>query len=87
MFRAGVIEKMRIVFSPSKRRPGCVLLQSAMGGDVPSEEFQQLFPAETWLIHPTDDMGAYPVDGEHTLERLSEAARVATDLARGVSRG
>jgi hypothetical protein len=35
---------MKIVFSPSKRRPGCVLLQAAMGGDVPSDQFQMLFP-------------------------------------------
>jgi len=69
---------MRIVFSPSRRRPGCVLLQAAMGGTVPSEEFHSLFPAETWLVAPTDDMAAYPIDDVHTLERLSKIAAEAT---------
>ena len=64
----------RIVFSPSLRRPGCVLLQVAMGGDVDSSTFHLLFPAETWLLAPTDDMAAYPVDELRTLERLSEVA-------------
>ena len=66
----------RIVFSPSRRRPGCVLLQAAMGGDVDSATFHKLFPAETWLVAPTDDMGAYPVDEVHTLETLSRIALV-----------
>lgn len=68
---------MRIVFSPSQRRPGCVLLQAAYGGDVPSEEFFKLFPPETWLVGPTDDMGPYPVDEEHNLKALSKIAREA----------
>jgi hypothetical protein len=71
---------MRIVFSPSRRRPGCILLQRAMGGDVPNEEFYRLFPAETWLVFPTDDMGPYPVDEEHNLEVLSDIALVQTEI-------
>jgi hypothetical protein len=65
---------MRIVFSPAKRRPGCVLLQAAMGGTVPPGTFHLMFPAETWLLAPTDDMAAYPIDEEHSLEVLSEIA-------------
>lgn len=65
---------MRIVFSPSKRRPGCVLLQAAMDGDVPRERFHALFPAETWLVSPTDDMGAYLVTDDQ-LEQLSKMAK------------
>jgi hypothetical protein len=64
----------RIVFSPSRRRPDCVLLQATMSGDVDSETFHKLFPAETWLISPTDDMAAYPVDEAHSLEVLSRIA-------------
>lgn len=67
----------RIVFSPSKRRPGCVLLQAAFGGDVDPDTFSMLFPAETWLTGATDDMGAYPIDEEHNLEALSQIAHEA----------
>ncbi len=69
---------MKIAFSPSRRRPGCPLLQIAFGGDVPNDKFYMLFPAETWLTGATDDMGAYPIDEEHSLEVLSEIAAVAT---------
>lgn len=67
----------RIVFSPSKRRPGCVLLQAAYGGDVDPDKFHMLFPAETWLTGKTDDMGAYLLDEVHTLEALSAIAHDA----------
>lgn len=70
----------RIVFSPSEGRPGCVLLQAALGGDIDDESFHRLFPAETWLVSPTDDMKAYPIDENHSLETLSWIA------ARSVSR-
>lgn len=72
---------MKIVFSPARRRPGCVLLQAAFGGDIPSETFYRMFPPETWLVAPTDDMGAYPVDEKHSLEVLSEIAYAATHEA------
>ena len=67
-----------IVFSPSKRRPGCILLQVALGGTVPNEEFYRFFPSETWLVAPTDDMAAYPIDEIDTLEKLSAIARAAS---------
>lgn len=72
---------MKIVFSPSKRRPGCVL-QAAMGGTVPSDAFYRLFPAETWLVGATDDMAAYLVDEEHSLEWLSQVALDAVRTKR-----
>ncbi len=68
---------MKIVFSPAKRRPGCVILQAVMGGDVPSETFYRLFPVETWLVSSTDDMKAYLIDEEHSLEVLSKIAHAA----------
>ena len=67
----------KIVFSPSKRRPGCVLLQAALGGDVDSTTFYRLFPTETWLVVPTDDMAAYPIDETHSLAALSVIAHEA----------
>lgn len=65
---------MRIAFSVEKRRPGCVLLQAAMGGSVPSDQFHRLFPNETWLVSPTDDMQVYVVT-EEQLEKLSAMAK------------
>lgn len=71
----------RIVFSPSRRRPGCVLLQAVFGGDIDSETFDRLFPAETWLTAPTDDMAPYPVD-DARLEILSQMANAASDVEK-----
>jgi hypothetical protein len=45
-----------------------------MGGTVPDRKFWDLFPAETWLVAPTDDMAAYPVEDEEMLEALSRMA-------------
>ena len=47
-----------------------------MGGTVPSQKFYDLFPTETWLVVPTDDMKAYPVD-DVMLEQLSRMAAKA----------
>jgi hypothetical protein len=58
---------VKIVFSPKLMKPGCVLLQVAMGGDVPREQFFSLFPSDTWLVFPVDDMAAYPVTEEQLL--------------------
>lgn len=65
---------MRIAFSVSLRRPGCVLVQAAFGGSVPGDVFQRLFPHETWLVSPTDDMRVYPV----TEEQLAQLSRMAS---------
>ena len=65
---------MKIVFSVSRRRPGCVLLQVAMGGTVSSDKFWKHFPTETWLVAPTNDMAAYGVTDEQ-LEQLSKMAK------------
>jgi len=72
------MSKMALVFSMKERRPGCVLLQGAMGGTVPGELFQRLFPVETWLLAPTDDMTPYMVD-EDLLKRISAQVRREQD--------
>ncbi len=74
---------MRIAFSPKKRRPGCPLVQIAFGGDVPPDDFAKFFPHEVWLLSPTDDMGAYPVDEEHSLKTLAAIA-IEAAIAQGV---
>jgi len=69
--------KTKIVFSVKERRPGCVLLQAAMGGTVP--KFGQLFPHETWLTAPTDDMASYEVTDDQ-LQQLSMMARKSVGI-------
>jgi hypothetical protein len=64
-----------IAFSVSKRRPGCILLQVAFGADL-SPRFHTMFPSETWLVAPTDDMALYPVT-EEQLVKLSDMAKQA----------
>ncbi len=72
---------MRIAFDVRLRRPGCVLVQAALGASVPGTLFQRHFPHETWLTAPTDDMQVYPVT-EEQLAKLSvmAAAAVATPM-------
>lgn len=47
-----------IVYDPKLKRPGCVLLQAAMGGN---ERAANRFPSESWLLYPTPDMGRFKV--------------------------
>ncbi len=67
---------MRIAFDTRLRRPGCVLVQAALGASVPGDLFQRHIPCETWLVSPTDDMQVYPVT-EGQLAQLSVMARAA----------
>jgi hypothetical protein len=52
---------MKIVFDTKLKRPACVLLQAAMGGDP---QLANLFPSESWLLSVTPDMGLYTVTPE-----------------------
>lgn len=47
-----------LVYDIKLMRPGCALLQAAMGGTVPAT----LFPSECWLLAPTPDMKAYRIN-------------------------
>lgn len=49
---------MKIAYDCELRRPGCVILQAAMGG---SSEAAKMFPVESWLVAPTDGLNVYPV--------------------------
>jgi hypothetical protein len=66
---------VRIAFDVSLRRPGCVLVQAALGASVPGPLFQRLFPHETWLLSPTDGMKVYPV----TDDQLAQLSRMAAE--------
>ncbi len=60
-----------IAYDCDLRRPGCVLLQAAMGGTVPTNLFGALFDAANWIIAPTPGLKLYPVS-ENQLRLLSE---------------
>lgn len=51
-------ETTRILFDAPLMRPACVLLQAAYGCPLLIAE---RFPAESWLVAPTDDMKVYAV--------------------------
>lgn len=59
---------MRLVFDMKLRRPGCVILQAAMGGDTRAAN---RLPAESWLVAPTDDMRVYEIT-EAELDQLAK---------------
>jgi hypothetical protein len=55
-------EVYKIAYDPVEKRPGCILIQAAMGGIVPG--FTSLFPTESWLLAPTPDMKLLPISAE-----------------------
>ncbi len=59
---------MKVVFDIRQMKPGCALLQAALGG---TEGIANVFPAEAWLIAPTDDLKVYEVN-ECQLNQLIE---------------
>jgi hypothetical protein len=46
--------KVNLVYDCDLKRPACVILQAIHGGD--NGTLMRLFPAETWLVHPTPGM-------------------------------
>ena len=52
---------MKIAYDIKLLRPGCTLLQAAMGGDpLIAHEFD----TEDWLLAPTEDMRMYEITKE-----------------------
>ena len=66
---------MKIAYDCVLKRPGCVILQAAMGG---SSAAASMFPVESWLISPTDNLSLYPVT-RGQLKTLIEMTKVAMD--------
>lgn len=62
-------QKFVLVYDPKLRRPGCVILQAAMGGTLP--DFNDIFDSETWLINITPDLRPYRVTKEQA-KRIAE---------------
>ena len=66
---------MFIAFDTELKRPGCVLIQAAMGGTI--SDFLERFPSDTWIINMTDDMKLFPVT-EDQLDYLQTLSMEST---------
>jgi hypothetical protein len=64
----------KIAFDTKRRRPGCVLLQAALGGDP--HIVREHFDGRTWLVDPSPDMRVYQITDEQ-LPLLVEMAEKA----------
>lgn len=64
------MEQFVLAIDPIEKKVGCVLLQAAYGTDYQSFNFETLFPVETWVLHPTPNLGLYRCDMT-TLKRIS----------------
>lgn len=62
-----------LAFDTTLRRPGCALIQAALGGDTRAAN---RFPSETWLTGLTPDMKLYRVT-EEQVTKLIEMAKEA----------
>lgn len=82
--------KYKIAYDCTLKRPGCAILQAALGGD---RFIASKFPTEVWLVYPTDDLKLYELDEDQlaivvnhawvTKEEMGEAdRRVSQDVAR-----
>ena len=71
-----------IVYDIELRRPACVLLQAAMGGDT--NAFNRHFGgySECWLIAPTPDMRRF-IATEEELEMLVDITMHAVERSNG----
>lgn len=64
-----------IAFDCKLRRPGCVNIQALFQCD---SRLAHIFPTETWVLYPSEDMHVYP----YTPEILNKLlALVLEDLA------
>lgn len=67
-----------IAYDCERRKVGCVLLQVAFGGTVPTALFYDYFSnSDSWLLAPTPDLKCYPI----TEEQLAILA-AKTDFTR-----
>jgi hypothetical protein len=59
-----------IAYDPKLKRPGCVLIQSAIAS-ISNDLLNKYFDVEDWLTAPTPDMGTFPIESEEQLRSLS----------------
>ena len=61
----------RIAFDFKLMRPGCALLQAALGGFTRSGRNPASdFPTNSWLLAPTEDLKLYDVATEEEYQRI-----------------
>jgi hypothetical protein len=60
---------MKIAYDTKLKRPACVLIQAGMGCGT---GVANRFPPETWLVHPTDNMGVF----EATEEQMEQLVKI-----------
>ena len=70
-------EVYAIIYDTVERRPGCVLLQAALGGNVPN--FEGWFDVHSWLVDLTPNMKRLPI----TLEKMPKLAQITRDARNG----
>jgi hypothetical protein len=58
---------LRLAYDTDLCRPGCVLLQAAMGG---STEAAQLFDTKSWLLAPTPGLKVRQVDDAELMRKI-----------------
>lgn len=61
-----------IAYDTELLRPGCVMVQRALGATIPTGDLGRL---DHWLLSPTKDMVVLPVTGEQ-FERLIQINNV-----------
>ena len=61
-----------IAYDLDEQRPGCVLIQAAMGASISSDALIA-FPTESWLLAPTPAMRLFEVT-PHQLDILQRRA-------------
>ena len=61
----------RIAFDFTLMRPGCVLLQAAMGGYTnEGKNTAHDFPTDSWLLAPTKDLKIYEIPTEEQYQNI-----------------
>ena len=67
-----------LVYDVKLKRPGCVLLQAALGG---SPGVANEFPTEHWLLAPTPDLKPYSL----SIQELKDVIQYHRRLVVGVT--
>lgn len=77
-------DTIRLLYDVDLKRPACVLLQAAAGGNT--YLLRELFPSEAWLDHPTDGMQML-VGSREQWERLAAEHGIRVPAAGEVEVG
>lgn len=73
-----------LAFDTEWRRPGCVLIQAARGGDT--ELLKKHFHPETWIVGHSPAMKVYPVTDDQ-IPKLVAMAEAAVKNGRPEEKG